>query len=106
MAVFICAAINSELCNMGSEKYHSEEIHDAHLASNINGTVRSRNMSKALNVATLGEYSNAYRILIYKREGKRPVTRSRLRGEDTKMIKVKVKPSLYRPGQVLEYSGG
>jgi hypothetical protein len=62
---------------MRSEKYHSEEIHEAHLSPNINETVRSRNMSKALNVATLGENRNAYRILIDKPEGKRPVTRSR-----------------------------
>jgi hypothetical protein len=46
---------------------------------NIIGTIKSRTMRWAEHVAQMGEKGNAYRILVGKPEGKRPLGRSRLR---------------------------
>jgi hypothetical protein len=44
--------------------------------------IKSRRMRWAGHVARLGEKMNAYRILVGKPEGKRPLKRSRRRWED------------------------
>jgi hypothetical protein len=43
---------------------------------------KSRRMRRAGHVARIGEKMNAYRILVGKPEGKRPVGRPRRRGVD------------------------
>jgi hypothetical protein len=49
---------------------------------NIVGVIKSRRMRWAGHVAHIGERRGVYRVLVGKREGKRPLGRSRSRWED------------------------
>jgi hypothetical protein len=51
--------------------------------------IKSRNMRRAGHVARMGAKKNAYRNLVGKPEGKRPVGRSRRRWEDNIKIYLK-----------------
>ena len=63
-------------------KLHSEELNDLYSSPNIVRVIKSKRMRRAGHVARMGERRDAYRILVGKPEGKRPLWRPRLRWED------------------------
>jgi hypothetical protein len=54
---------------------HNEELHNLYSSPNIIRMIKSRRMRFAGNVACMGEKRNAYRILVGKPEGRRPLGR-------------------------------
>jgi hypothetical protein len=56
-------------------KLHNEELHNLHLSPNIIRMIKSRTMRWAGYVARMEETRSAYRILVGKPEGKRPLGR-------------------------------
>jgi hypothetical protein len=54
-------------------KLHNEELHDLYYSSCIIRIIKSRRMRWAGHVARMGEKRNAYRLLVGKPEGKRPL---------------------------------
>jgi hypothetical protein len=60
-------------------KLHNEELHNLYSSPNIIRTIKSRRMRWAGYVAHMGEKRNAYRILVGKPEGRRPLGRPRCR---------------------------
>jgi hypothetical protein len=58
-------------------KLHNEELHDLYSSPNIMRMIKSMRMRWAGHVAPMGEKRNAYRILVGKPEGKRPLGRPR-----------------------------
>jgi hypothetical protein len=63
-------------------KLHNEELHNLYSSPNIIRMIKSRRMRRAGHVARMGETRNAYRILVEKPEGKRPLGRPRRRWVD------------------------
>jgi hypothetical protein len=63
-------------------KLRNEELHNLYGSPSIIRIVKSRRMRWAGHVARMGEKRNAYRILVGKPEGKRPLGRLRRRWED------------------------
>jgi hypothetical protein len=63
-------------------KLHHEELHNLYSSPSIIRIINSRRMRWAGHVARMGENRNAYRILVGKPEGKRPLGRSRRRWVD------------------------
>jgi hypothetical protein len=63
-------------------KLHSEELRDLYCSPSIIRIIKSRRMRWAGHVARMGEKRNAYRLLVGKREGKRPLGRPRRRWVD------------------------
>ena len=63
-------------------KLHNEEFNDLYSSPNIVRVTKSRKMRCAGHVARMGERRGAYRILVGKPEGKRPLGRPRRRWED------------------------
>ena len=61
---------------------HNEELNDLYSSPNIVRVIKSRRMRWAGHVARMGEERGAYRVLVGKLEGKRPLGRSRRRWED------------------------
>jgi hypothetical protein len=61
-------------------KLHNEE--DLYSLPNLLRVIKSRRMGWARHVARIGEGRGAYRVLVEKPEGKRPLGRPRHRGED------------------------
>jgi hypothetical protein len=66
----------------GWRKLHNEELHNLYSSPNIIRLINSRRLRWAGHVARTGENRNAYRILVGKLEGKRPLRRSRRRWVD------------------------
>jgi hypothetical protein len=62
-------------------KVHNEELHNLYSSPDINRMIKSRRVRWAGHVARIGE-KNAYRILVGKPEGKRPLGRPRRRWVD------------------------
>jgi hypothetical protein len=62
-------------------KMHNDELHDLYSSPNIVRVIKSRRMRWAGHVARMGE-RNAYRVLVGRPEGKRPLGRPRHRWED------------------------
>jgi hypothetical protein len=58
-------------------KLHNEEIHDLYTSPSIIRKIKSRVIRWASHVARMGEKKNAYRLLVEKPEGKRPLGRPR-----------------------------
>jgi hypothetical protein len=54
-------------------KLHNEEFRDLYSSPNIIRVIKSRRMRWAAHVARMGEKRNAYRLLVGKPEGKRPL---------------------------------
>jgi hypothetical protein len=72
-------------------KLHNEELHDLYSSPSIIRVVKSRKMRWAGHVARMGEVRNAYRLLMGKSEGRRPLGRPRRRWLDNiRMDLVKV----------------
>jgi hypothetical protein len=63
-------------------KLHNEELHDLYSSPSIFRIIMSRRMRWAGHVAQMGEKRNAYRLLVGKPEGKRPLGRPRHRCVD------------------------
>jgi hypothetical protein len=64
-------------------KLHNQELHNLHSSPNIIRIIKSRRMRWAWHVARMGEKRNAYRILVGKPQGKRPLGRPRRRWADS-----------------------
>jgi hypothetical protein len=70
----------------GWGKLHNEQLRDLYSSPSIIRIIKSRRMRWAGHVARMGEKINAYRLLVGKLEGKRPLGRPRRRWVDyTKM---------------------
>jgi hypothetical protein len=63
-------------------KLHNEELRDLYSSPSIIRIFKSRRMRSAGYVARLGETRNAYKILVGKPKGKRPLERPRCRWVD------------------------
>jgi hypothetical protein len=63
-------------------KLHNDELRDLYSSPNIVRVVKSRRMRWAGHVARMGEGRGAYRVLVGRPEGKRPLGRPRRRWED------------------------
>jgi hypothetical protein len=61
---------------------HNEELNDLCSSPNIIRVIKSRRMRWAGHVARMGEKRGAYRILVGRPEGRRPLGRPRCRWED------------------------
>jgi hypothetical protein len=58
-------------------KLHNEELHNLYFSPNIIRMIKSRRMRWAGHVARMGDKRNAYRILVGKPKGRRPLGRPR-----------------------------
>ena len=58
------------------------ELSDLYYSPNIVRVIKSRRMRWEGHVAHMGERRDVYRVLVGKREGKRPLRRPRRRWED------------------------
>jgi hypothetical protein len=58
---------------------HNEELHDLYSSPSIIRIIKARRMRWAMHVARMGEKRNAYRLLVGKPEGRRPLGRPRRR---------------------------
>jgi hypothetical protein len=63
-------------------KLHNEELHNLYSSPNIIRMIKSRRMRWAGHIARMGETRIAYRILVGKLGGKRPLGRPRSRSVD------------------------
>jgi hypothetical protein len=63
-------------------KVHNYELHDLYSSPNIVRVIKSRRMRWGGHVACMGEGRGAYRVLVGKPKGKRPLGRPRHRWED------------------------
>jgi hypothetical protein len=62
--------------------FTNDELHDLYSSPNIVRVIKSRRMRWAAHVARMGEGRGAYRVLVGRPEGKRPLGRPRRRWED------------------------
>jgi hypothetical protein len=60
---------------------HNDELHSLYSSPNIVRMIKSRRMRWAGHVARMGEGRGAYRVLVWRLKGKRPVGRPRRRLE-------------------------
>ena len=60
-------------------RLHNEELNDLYSSPNIVRVVKSRRMRCAGHVARMGEERGAFRVLVRKLDGKRPLGRPRRR---------------------------
>jgi hypothetical protein len=63
-------------------KLHNKELHDLYPSPSVIRIIKSRRMRWAGHVARMGAKRNAYRLLLGKPEGKRPLGRPRHRWVD------------------------
>jgi hypothetical protein len=63
-------------------RLHNEELNDLYSSPNIIRVIKSRRMRWAGHVACIGENRGAYRLLVRRPEGRRPLGRPRRRWED------------------------
>ncbi|KAJ4434738.1 hypothetical protein ANN_23306 [Periplaneta americana] len=63
-------------------KLHNAELHALYSSPDIIRNIKSRRLRWAVPVARMGESRNAYRVLVGRPEGKRPLGRPRRRWED------------------------
>jgi hypothetical protein len=63
-------------------KLHNEELRDSYSSPSIIRIIKSRKMRLDSHVARMGKKRNAYRLLVGKPEGKRPLGRPRRRRVD------------------------
>jgi hypothetical protein len=65
-----------------SRKLHNEDLHDLYSSPSIIRKIKARGMRWAGHVAQMGEKRNAYRLLVGKPEGRRPLGRPKRRWLD------------------------
>jgi hypothetical protein len=63
-------------------KLHNGELHDLYSSPNIVRVIKSRRMRWAGHVARMGKRRGAYRVLVGRPKGKRPLERPRRSWED------------------------
>jgi hypothetical protein len=63
-------------------RLHNEELTDLYSSRNIIRVIKSRRIRWVGHVACMGENKGAYRILVGRPEGRRPLGRPRRRRED------------------------
>jgi len=63
-------------------KLHNEELNDLYCLPNIVRMIKSRRIRRTGHVVRMGEMRGVYRVLVGKRERKRPLGRPRRRWED------------------------
>jgi hypothetical protein len=63
-------------------KLHNDELHNLYSSPNIVRVIKSRRMMWSGQVARVGEGRGVYRVLVGKRESKKPLGRPRNRWED------------------------
>jgi hypothetical protein len=63
-------------------RLHNKELYALETSPNIIRVIKSKRLRWAGHVARMGERRGAYRVLVEKPEGTRPLGRSRRRGED------------------------
>jgi hypothetical protein len=63
-------------------RLHNKELNDLYSSPNVTQVIKSRRMRWTGNVACMGENRRAYRILVGRPEGRRPLGRPRCRCED------------------------
>ncbi|KAJ4435487.1 hypothetical protein ANN_18103 [Periplaneta americana] len=80
-------------------KLHNTELHALYSSPDIIRNIKSRRLRWARHVARMGESRNAYRVLVGRPEGKRPLWRPRRRWEDN--IKMDLSKEM-RPPILLE----
>jgi hypothetical protein len=66
----------------GWRKLHNEELHSLYSSPSVIRMIKSRRVRWVGHVARMGVKTGAYRILVGKPEGKRPLGRSRRRWVD------------------------
>jgi hypothetical protein len=66
----------------GWRKLHDEELRDLYSSQGVIRVIKSRRMRWARHAARMGEKRNAFRLLVGKPEGKRPLGRPRRRWVD------------------------
>jgi hypothetical protein len=64
------------------KKLHNEELHELYSSPSIIRRIKARRMRWAGHVVRMGEKRNAYRLLVGKPGGKRPLGRPRRRWVD------------------------
>jgi hypothetical protein len=70
-------------------RLHNEELNDLYSSPNIIRVIKSRRMRWAGHRARMGEGRGAYRIVVGRPEGRRPLGRPRCRWEDNIKIDLK-----------------
>jgi len=75
----ICGPKKDKVKGKG-RKLHNEELNDLYSSPNIVRVIKPRRMSWTGHVARMEERRDAYRVLVRKPEGKRPLGRPRLDG--------------------------
>jgi hypothetical protein len=70
-------------------KLYNEELHNLYSSPNIIRKIKSRRMRRAGDVAQMWDKKNAYRILVGKPEGKRPLECPRCRWVDNIKIDIR-----------------
>jgi hypothetical protein len=63
-------------------KLHNEELHDLYSSPSIIRIMKTRRIRGAEHVARMGEWRNAYRLLVGNSEGRMPLERPRRRWLD------------------------
>ena len=81
-------------------KLHNTELHALYSSPNIIRTLKSRRQRWAGHVARMEQSRNAYRALVGKPEGKRPLGRPRRRWEDN--IKMDLREASCDPGEWID----
>jgi len=66
----------------GWRKLHNEKLHNLYASRNIIRLFKSRRMRWMVNVVCMREMRNAYKIMVRKHEGERPLRRPRHGWED------------------------
>jgi hypothetical protein len=66
----------------GWREIRNKELHNLYSPRNRTGLMKSRRMRWVMHVANMGVTRNAYKILVVKSEGRRPLGRPRLKWED------------------------
>ncbi|KAJ4448866.1 hypothetical protein ANN_00257, partial [Periplaneta americana] len=69
-------------------KLHNTELHALYSSPDIIKNIKSRRLRWAGHVARMGEYRNAYSVLVGRQEGKRPLGRPRRRWEEMDLREV------------------
>jgi hypothetical protein len=69
--------LNRDEVTGGWRKLHNEELHNLYSSPSIISVIKSRMMRWVRHVVRMREKRNAYRMLVRKSEGKRPLGRPR-----------------------------
>jgi hypothetical protein len=74
---------------------HNEELYDLYASPNIIRVIKPTSMRWAGHVARIGDRRGAYRVLVGRPDGKRPLGRSRRRWEGYLVFGFLIEPSIH-----------